>query len=118
MKKILNNLNEFFKIIEIDSNNIVIHTHFFMLDTNYTYTINLKKENEKYIIHDGSSIIQFLNEFDYDLSNLNINELLEEYNNIFIEDNKIIACETNLENLNNDLANMIQFLMSLLNSVK
>lgn len=118
MKKIVNNLNQFFEVEEIDSNNIVIYTPFFMLDTNNTYTLNIKKENDKYFIHDGASIIQFINEFNYDLSNLNLQYLLNEYEDIYIEDNKVIVCETDLESLNFNIAKFIQFLNNLLYSIK
>lgn len=114
MKNIISNVKHFYDIEIIDDENIAIISPFFMLDTNDSYPINVKKIGKEYIIHDGGAIIQFINENDFTLDRTNLSDLLNEYENVKIEDDSVITYQTTKNTFDFDLAKYIQFLTKLL----
>ena len=114
MKNLINNLKNFFTVDEIDENNFSIIAPFFLLDTNEVYPINVKINDDEVIIHDGSTIVQFINDNDLQIDMQVLQKLLKEFKNIQIVDDCVITMETDEEHFNFDLAKYIQFITKFL----
>lgn len=114
MKNLIDNLKNFYVVEKINDESFSILTPFYLLDTNNTYSINVIKENDKYIIHDGSSIVQFINDNELQIDMSTLQKLLKEFPNIQIVDDSVITVETDEEHFNFDLAKYIQFITKFL----
>jgi len=59
------------------------------------------------------SIIHFINEYNLEIDNNKLNNLLNEFSDIKIDEDSVITCTTNLNNFNINLAKYIQFITNL-----
>jgi len=110
MKDIVNNLQNFLDFKVIDKENIFVISPFCLRDTDTMYPINIKKIDDKYIIHDGGSLIIFLNENDLIIDKINIQNLLREYPNFQITDNNELVYSTTKDTICFDIAKYIQII--------
>ena len=110
MKDIVNNLQNFIDFKILDEENIFVYSNFYLRDTNTMYPINIKKEDDEYFIHDGGSLLIFLNENDLIIDKINIQNLLREYPNFQITDSNELIYYTSVDTINADIAKFIQIL--------
>lgn len=110
MKDLLNNLQNFLDFKLIDNENIFVFSNFYLRDTNTMYPINIKKIDDKYVIHDGGSLIIFLNENDLIVDKFVLQNLLRQYPNFQITDSNELLYSTTKDTILIDLAKYIQII--------
>lgn len=115
MKKILDNVKQFYKVKVIDDNTIHILTPFLMKDTDQTYPICLKKIQKKYLLNDAGILIDFMNEYEIEIDNDKMMALLDEYSKLLIDDNNVVIYETHPDTFVFDLASFIQIITRIIN---
>lgn len=110
MTNLINNLEKFFSVTVLDEDNIKVFSPFYLRDTDEQYPINIKKLDDEFIIHDGGSLVIFLNENDLIIDKSNIENLLREYPNFKITDDNELLYLTDEETINSDIAKFIQII--------
>ena len=110
MKNLVSNLQDFYNFKMIDENNIVVLSPFYLKDINNGYPINIKKINDELIIHDGGSLVMFLNEYDIKIDKTKIQKILDEEPSFIITQNNELIYETSIDTINEDLAKYIQII--------
>jgi len=110
MKNLIDNLNDFICIKEINENNIFVLSNFYLKHTGESYPINIKKFNDGYIIHDGGRLIMYFNENDIKLNKELIQSILNDDSSFMITQNNELVYVTSIDTINIDIAKYIQII--------
>jgi len=110
MKDLLNNLKDFLEYKVLDDKNILVLSNFYLKDTSNMYPINIKKMDNEYFIHDGGSLIMFLNENETTIDRNKIAGLIKENPSFSVVNNNILIYKTYIDSINEDIAKYIQII--------
>lgn len=110
MKNLIDNLQDFFDFKFLDENNIVIFTPFYLNSSDVMYPINVRKEKDDYYIHDGGSLVIYLNEREREIDKIKIKNIIDNFYNATITEYNEVVIKSNKNDIDSDIARFIKLI--------